>query len=46
MSVWGLGVEVGYNMHVFQCTMGSIVHVMVTTVIVHGIDKIRAFILS
>jgi len=45
--VWGLGegVEEGYKMHVFQCTMGSIVHVMVTTVIVDGINKIRAFIL-
>ena len=46
MSEWGLGVEGSYNMHVFQCTMGSTVHVMVTTVIVDGINKIRAFILS
>ena len=32
-------------MHVFQFTMGSVVHVMVTTMIVDGINKIRALIL-
>ena len=38
-------VERGYNMHVFQFTMGSFVHVMVTAVIVDNINKIRALIL-
>ena len=32
-------------MHVFQFTMGSVVHVMLTAVIVDGINKIRALIL-
>ena len=40
-----MGVEGGYNMHVFQFTMGSFVHVMVTTVNVDCISKIRALIL-
>ena len=37
-----MGVEGGYNMHVFQFTVSSVVH---ATVIVEGINKIRALIL-
>ena len=41
-GAWVVVVEGGYNMHVFQFTVSSVVH---ATVIVEGINKIRALIL-